>query len=587
MSDANIIVGIDLGTTNSEVAWVADGQPTILTDADDAGIMPSVVGLDAKGSLLVGRAAHNQAALAPQRTVSSVKRHMGTEQPMSLGERTYTPPEISAFILRALKARAEAKLGQPVRRAVITVPAYFTDAQRQATREAGRLADLEVVRIINEPTAAALAYGGGEQAPGTVLVYDLGGGTFDVSIVRIEAQVVEVLASTGDNKLGGDDIDRLIVDCLLDHIESKLRLTVGDDPLPRARLARAAEQAKKQLSNAPLAKIEVDHLGEVDGAPVHLVYELRREALAQLMAPLLQRTLDCVDRALTDAGLLPEQLDRVLLVGGSTRIPEVHRLLTKRLGKTPEGAIDPDLCVALGAAVQAGLEMGENVHSVLVDVTPFTFGTSALGELGGLPYPHKYVPIIMRNSKLPVRRSEMFYKLYQGQTEICINVFQGDNEDALENTKIGAFTFDGLAIDNSLGEILFTYGLDLDGILHVEAVERASNKTLRVQVDNTLGRMSLPERSAAKQRVDAAWGEGGAGEAATPASAHDDASGALPAELEAMLARARDLLGSAAPADRREMEGLMAELRAVAEGDDAERIEVVKDKLDDLMFYVE
>ncbi len=337
MNVANIIVGIDLGTTNSEVAWVADGQPTILTDADDAGIMPSVVGLDAKGDLLVGRAAHNQAALAPQRTVSSVKRHMGTEQPMPLGDRTYTPPEVSAFILRALKARAEAKLGQPVNRAVITVPAYFTDAQRQATREAGRLAELEVVRIINEPTAAALAYGGGQQAPGTVLVYDLGGGTFDVSIVRIEAQVVEVLASTGDNQLGGDDIDRLIVDCLVTHLETEMQYTVGDAPLPRARLARAAEQAKKQLSTAPRAKIEVDHLGEVDGAPVHLIFELRRERLVELIAPLLQRTLDCVERALADAELRPEQIDRVLLVGGSTRIPEVHRLLTERLG---QGVVD-------------------------------------------------------------------------------------------------------------------------------------------------------------------------------------------------------------------------------------------------------
>ena len=419
--DSEIIIGIDLGTTNSEVAIISGGRPEVVREEGDA-IMPSCVGLDEAGNVVVGRQARNQAVLAPERTVLSIKRRMGSGERVSMGPEEYTPQEISAFILKALRARAARALGHDVRKAVITVPAYFTDAQRQATREAGEIAGLEVVRIVNEPTAAALSYESGGEGSRRILVYDLGGGTFDVSVVAIEDGVVEVLASTGDNHLGGDDFDAVIAERLATHVETELGIEdARENPLLQARLRRASEQAKIELSTRPWIRVEEDHIATVNGEPKHLSCELRRADFEQDIDELLARTMRSVTTALDDAGVRPGQLDRILLVGGSTRIPCIARLLAERLGQEPHGEVDPDLCVALGAAVQAGIEMGEDMQSVLVDITPYTFGTSAVGELHGLPYAHQYIPLIRRNTKLPATRTEAFFTV----TEQLAGAWQG------------------------------------------------------------------------------------------------------------------------------------------------------------------
>ncbi len=366
--DTDTIIGIDLGTTNSEVAIISGGKPLIVEEGGEA-ILPSCVGLDDTGAVIVGRQARNQAAAAPERTVLSVKRLMGSGTQVRMGNDAYTPQEISAFILRALKERADRALGRDVRKAVITVPAYFTDAQRQATREAGEIAGLTVVRIINEPTAAALSYESGGMGRRTLLVYDLGGGTFDVSVVCVEEGVVEVLATAGDNQLGGDDFDALILERLNAHIETALGIEqTRDDRLLQARLRRAAERAKIELSDQPWVRVEEDHIASVNGEARHLACELTRADFESDLEPFLDRSLQAVTTALQDAGVRPSQLDRVLLVGGSTRIPRIAAVLAERLGQEPHGEVDPDLCVALGAGVQAGIEMGQDMQAVLVDI---------------------------------------------------------------------------------------------------------------------------------------------------------------------------------------------------------------------------
>nr|WP_218188072.1 Hsp70 family protein [Desulfosarcina cetonica] len=417
------IVGIDLGTTNSEVAVYDNGKIEIITD-DDNGIVPSVVGLDENGTVIVGRQAMNQALVAPERTVLSIKRRMGSDAVIELGENTFSPQEISAFVLKSLKQRAEKHLGRPVTRAVITVPAYFTDVQRQATREAGQIAGLDVVRIINEPTAAALTYERGNTQTRQLLVYDLGGGTFDVSIVKIENGVVEVLASTGDNKLGGDDFDKKIVAELVTHLKNKYGIDVSGDRFVMARLLRVAESAKCVLSTEPYTRIEEDHLTQKNGQVIHLSMELSRSHFESLIEADLSRTMQAVTRALKDADMLPGAIDQIILVGGSTRIPRIAQLLEEKFGTPPHGEIDPDLCVAMGAGIQSAREMGLDHASVLVDITPYTFGTSAIGEINGEPSMSQFVPLIRRNTKLPASRSEVFYTLYDNQEAVDVTVYQ-------------------------------------------------------------------------------------------------------------------------------------------------------------------
>ena len=590
--DSDTIIGIDLGTTNSEVAILSGGRPEVVREDGDA-ILPSCVGLDEAGNVIVGRQARNQSAVAPERTVLSVKRLMGSGERVSMGAEEYTPQEISAFILKALKERAARALGHDVRRAVITVPAYFTDAQRQATREAGRIAGLEVVRIINEPTAAALSYEARGEGSRKILVYDLGGGTFDVSVVAIEDGVVEVLASTGDHRLGGDDFDRIVAERLNAHVETELGIDGSRDDRPlQARLRRASEEAKIELSSQPWVRVEEDHVASVDGEPKHLSCELSRADFEQDLDEMLARTMQSVTTALNDAGVRPSQLDRILMVGGSTRIPRIARLLAERLGQEPHGEVDPDLCVALGAAVQAGIEMGQDMQSVLVDITPYTFGTSAMGELYGMPYAHQFVPIIRRNTKLPATRTEAFFTVTEGQEAVQIVVYQGEDPDALKNVEIGSFHFSGLNRERGAYDqgLLFTYRLDLDGLLEVHAVERATGREIHGVVENAMGRSTEEALAASRERIEGLWGEeedasaGSAGEAPVVEAV---ARSETPAEIQETLDRAARALDTAPPEDQDEMIDLIEDLHSALREGRTEDAASVRQNLDEILFYLE
>ena len=587
--DTEIIVGIDLGTTNSEVAIIVDGRSRIVEE-DDRGIFPSCVGLNDEGKIIVGREARNQQVVAPERTVLSIKRLIGSDTRVRMGEEEYSPQEISAFVLKALKERAERALEKRVARAVITVPAYFTDAQRQATREAGQIAGLEVVRIINEPTAAALSYESHGEEHRKILVYDLGGGTFDVSVVSVESGVVEVLASTGDNHLGGDDFDQLIVERLNGHLESELGMAEPrQDPLLQARLKRAAEKIKIELSDRPYARVEEDHVGEVDGEIRHLSLELSRADFERDIEELLSRTMKAVTAALNDADVRPSELDRILLVGGSTRIPRVIELLVDRLGQEPHGEVDPDLCVALGAAAQAGIEMGQEVQSVLVDITPYTFGTTVVGELYGRPYAHQFIPLIRRNSRLPVTKTDVFYTMYEDQDAVEIDVCQGEDPDALKNVKIGTFLFTGLnkRADAQEQGILFTYSLNLDGILEVHAVERASGEEIRGVIENAMGRSSEEELGSSRQRVEALWQEEEVAFEEETAQTGATGGAELSGEMQDTLERAGKALDTAPEEDREELIDLMEDLRDALREKRAEDATAHKQEIDEILFYLE
>src|SRR5437588_1878473 len=427
MSD--LIVGIDLGTTNSEVAVLRDGQPHVCTDEDGDPILPSFVGLSEDGRLLVGKPARNQWVLAPERTVKSIKRRMGQDIKVKLGDQEYRPQEISAMILRSLRDRAAQQLGGTVRKAVITVPAYFNDAQRQATREAGELAGLEVARILNEPTAASLTYDPNQPQLRRLLVYDLGGGTFDVSIVQAQEGVVEVLASHGDTQLGGDDFDDLLLKYVCDRFQQEHGVDLRNNLVAKARLLNAVETAKRALSYHPFARIEEEFIADKNGQSLHLSTEISRDDYEDMIRPLMDRTMDCVQRALNDSHLTGSAINKVVLVGGSTRTPLVTRLLEERLGQPAHQEVNPDLCVAMGAAIQAGLIAGIDVGAVLVDITPHSLGIKCLDVVHGYDFPFRFAPILRRNTPLPASRSEVFSTVYDRQESVEIDVYQGEADD--------------------------------------------------------------------------------------------------------------------------------------------------------------
>jgi molecular chaperone DnaK len=506
MSD--LIVGIDLGTTNSEVAVVGERTPVVLAE-DDNPILPSVVGLAADGRLLVGNAARNQYVIAPERTVKSIKRRMGEDTTVALGEQQYRPQEISAMILRTLRDRAARQLGRPVTKAVITVPAYFNDAQRQATREAGELAGLEVVRILNEPTAAALAYDPGGHDLRRVLVYDLGGGTFDVSVVAAEGGVVEVLASHGDTKLGGDDFDELLLALVCDRFAEEHGIDLRQNRVARARLLRAVEAAKRQLSDHPFATIEEEFIAERNGLALHVNQEIGREDYENLIRPLIDRTMDCVQRALDDAALTGRAIDQVVLVGGSTRTPLISNLLEDRLGQPAHKEVNPDLIVAMGAALQGAIIAGADVGSVLVDVTPHSLGIKCLDDVGGglgVPFLHRFAPIIGRNTALPASRSELFRTVEDNQVTVEIDVYQGEDDDVRRNHRVGRFLVEGLAPVAAGNQIVVQLDLNLDGMLTVSAREKGTGLQKRITIDNALARYEREEFDSARERLDELWG---------------------------------------------------------------------------------
>jgi molecular chaperone DnaK len=574
------ILGIDLGTTNSEIAIYRDGHPEVLRDAQGRVILPSVVGLTENGELLVGEEARNQFLLYPERTVRSIKRRMGSDAKVRLGEREYTPQEISAIILSRLKEIAQAQLGRTIRKAVITVPAYFSDTQRQATREAGEIAGLEVARIINEPTAAALVYEATQHQGKRILVYDLGGGTFDVSVVRIEQGVVEVISSHGNNHLGGDDFDHKIVEHVLEHLKLKHGVDVADWPQAMARILRSAEDAKKQLSDHPYARIAEEYLAEHGGQPVNLDLELSREQYEDMIAPFIEETLGAIHIALESAGLTSSQVDEILLVGGATRTPLIRRRLVEVFGSQPRGEVDPDLCVAMGAAIQGAAMTGTEVSAVLVDVTPYTFGTSALGELNGELYPYHYVPIIPKNTPIPARMSEAFFTVLDEQTDVDVRIYQGENSDALENIKIGEFRVSGLSREPAGNPVILDLALDRNGILQVSAREKKTGLERRITIDNATSRYDREQLDEARQRIGALFGDQEQAASVGGGAATDSA-------VDALLARASAKLEQTGEEDRTEIIDLIESIRDARRSGDSSALEDARNQLQDLLFYLE
>jgi molecular chaperone DnaK len=592
---ADIIVGIDLGTTNSEIAVLRDGKPVVLEEDGDP-ILPSFVGLSEDGKLLVGRAARNQYALAPERTIKSIKRKMGQEVTVQLGEQAYRPQEISALILKTLKERAVAQLGVPITKAVVTVPAFFNDAQRQATKEAGEIAGLEVVRILNEPTAASLTYDPTHEHLQRILVYDLGGGTFDVSIVQAQQGVIEVLASHGDTQLGGDDFDDLLLNHVLQRFQQETGVDVANQAVPRARLLRAVEAAKRQLSFEPFVRLEEEFLAEKDGRPLHLSMELSRRDYEALIQPLLDRTLASVQRALQDCNLMPRDLDRVILVGGATRTPLVSEMLEARLGQPAHQEVNPDLCVAMGAAIQGALIAGENVGAVLVDITPHSLGINTIGERDGYEFPFCFSPIIKRNTPLPASRSEVFTTSVDNQQVVEIEVYQGEDDDVRNNHELGDFRVEGLARVPRGNQVVVQFDLDLNGILKVSAKEKLSGLQKQITIQNALHAPSAEEVSAARNRLaelfaeleDFDEGEGEEDESRPPELVPGPREGQRETvQARALMEKAERLLPSMQPEDKTEVERLLGQLRQALDERAWQRLGELSNNLSDVLFYLE
>ena len=595
---SELIIGIDLGTTNSEVAVVRDGRVEVIPVTAGVRILPSVVGVADDGTLLIGDMARNQYALHPERSVRSIKRRMGEFTTVHMADKDYSPQEISAMILRRLREIAEEHTGETLAKAVITVPAYFSDAQRQATREAGEIAGLEVVRIINEPTAAALAFESGHSGARKVLVYDLGGGTFDVSVVNLESGVVEVLASHGNNHLGGDDFDLKLVAFAVDHLRHTHGVDVRENAVAMARLQRAAETAKIALSDQPFANLVEEYLCERDGVPIHLSLEIARNEYEEMIEPFIAETLDAVHVALSGAGLTVSEINEILLVGGATRTPMVLRRLEEELGLQPRAEVDPDLCVAMGAAIQGAVIAGSQAPTVLVDVTPYTFGTSALAPLKGEMYPYCFVPLIRKNTPIPVSKSEAFCTVFDGQTKVDVNVYQGEDADALNNIQIGCFTIEGLRDAPAGNSLVTTFSLDVNGILQVSSREKETGLVHSITIDNAISRFTGDKLLAARERIDELFGENddvddvddvGDGQAADGGRARNAESvdgRRLKVEATALIEKAERLLDKVGAEDA---EDLVDAIEAVRDGLDGAESALKKaaDELADLLYYLD
>ncbi len=570
------IVGIDLGTTNSGVSIVQNGAPIMLPNGSER-IIPSVVGYaEATQQWLVGTPARNQFVLDPDNTVRSIKRKMGSDARVRMGGQEFTPPQVSAFILRELKGIAERHLGEPASDVVITVPAYFTDAARQATHDAGRIAGFNVRRIINEPTAAALAYGLNQIEDEMVLVYDLGGGTFDVSLVELMGGIVEVRASHGNTQLGGDDFDQMLAEEIATWFDGLHNINLRQDRRAWARLLRAAETAKIQLSAHPYTWVKEEYIAEKNGVPLHLEYEASRSDFVRLIQPKLDETLDSVRQVLADANVTADAIQQVLLVGGSSYIPAVWELLADEIGIEPQMSINPEEAVALGAGVQAAIIAGEPIDAILVDVTPHSLGIATATVLGGQIISDQFKSLIRRNTTIPTSREEKFYALYPDQDSIRVEVYQGEHPIASHNTPLGNFLISDLKSPRAgePPEITVQFDLDVNGMLKVVARDRTGNREESITVEASRARMSEAEILAARD-----W---------AAEEMEDGEELEIPAESTVLLRRAEALLAGddLDDEDRQSLAGLLeriADAQAHGQADDMfELLETLEDVLFDL-----
>ncbi len=474
------IIGIDLGTTNSCVAVMEGGQPSVITNAEGDRTTPSVVAVSKNGERLIGKLAKRQAVTNPDNTISSIKRHMGENYKVSMGDKEYTPPEISAMILQKLKTDAESYLGEKVEQAVITVPAYFSDSQRQATKDAGKIAGLEVLRIINEPTAASLAYGLDDEKQQKILVYDLGGGTFDVSILEIGDGVFEVLATNGDTQLGGDDFDEALMDYLVKEFKRDTGVDLTKDRMAMQRLKDASENAKKDLSSTSQVNINLPYITADSSGPKHLDITITRAKFNEITSHLVQKTIGPLKKALEDASLTANDIDKVILVGGSTRIPAVQEEVEKVTGKEPYKGINPDEVVALGAAIQAGVLAGDINDIVLIDVTPLSLGIETLGGVA--------TKLIDRNTAIPTSASQIFSTAADNQTQVDIHVIQGERPMAAQNKTLGRFTLTGIPpAPRGVPQIEVTFNIDTNGIVNVSAKDLGTGKEQAITITSSSG----------------------------------------------------------------------------------------------------
>ena len=561
------IIGIDLGTTNSCVAVIEGGESVVIPNAEGARTTPSVVAFKKDGERIVGRVAKQQAVSNPDRTISSIKREMGTGYKVKIDSKDYTPQEISAMILSKLKQDAEAYLGDKVTEAVITVPAYFTDAQRQATKDAGKIAGMEVKRIINEPTAAALAYGIDKEKDQKVMVYDLGGGTFDVSIIEMGDGVQEVLATAGNNRLGGDDFDQKIVDWMVAGFKADTGVDLSNDKMAMQRLREAAEKAKIELSGGLSSNISLPFITADATGPKHLDMTLSRAKFNELTASLVEATMGPVKQALSDSGLSASQIDKVLLVGGSTRIPAVQEAIQKFMGKEPFKGINPDECVAMGAALQAGVLGGEVKGLLLLDVTPLSLGVETMGGV--------MTKVIERNTTIPTKKSQIFSTAADNQPSVEVHVLQGEREFAKDNKTLGVFHLDGIApAPRGVPQIEVTFDIDANGIVNVSAKDLGTGREQHITITSNT--------NMSKEDVDKAVKEAEqyASEDREAVEVHNGADQAV-YQCEKALT---DLGDKVEEADKTE---LQSKIEALKEANKSDNIEEIKQKQDDLMkkFY--
>ncbi|MDU5570289.1 MAG: molecular chaperone DnaK [Peptoniphilus harei] len=560
------IIGIDLGTTNSAVAVMEGGDAVIIPNIEGNRTTPSVVAFTKDGERLVGETAKRQAITNPDRTVSSIKRHMGSDFNVKIDSKTYTPQDISAMILQKLKSDAESYLGEKITEAVITVPAYFTDAQRQATKDAGRIAGLDVKRIVNEPTAAALAYGEDKDTEAqTVMVYDLGGGTFDVSILELSDGVFEVHATRGNNKLGGDDFDNRVIDYIAEEFKKENGIDLKADKMSLQRLKEAAEKAKKELSSTMSTNINLPFITASQAGPLHLNMDLTRAKFDELTADLVKMTEGPVKDALSDAGLSASDIDKVLLVGGSTRIPAVQECIKKLTGKQPQKDINPDECVALGAAIQGGVLSGDVKDLLLLDVTPLSLGIETMGNIT--------TRLIERNTTIPTKKSQVFTTAADNQTSVEIHVLQGERQMAKDNVTLGRFTLDGIApARRGVPQIEVTFDIDANGIVNVSAKDLGTGKEQHITITSST---NLNEEEIEKKVKEAEMYAQEDAKKKDLIEAKNNADSIIYQSENTL----KDVEGKISDADKTKIEDAIKGLKDVKDGED---LEAIKSKTEEL-----